>query len=68
LIIAGEKESVPMKRSVIELAAVMPAAKGILLKTGVHTYPWSKHRIFNEIVEEWIRTDAVTNPHAVHLK
>lgn len=67
LVIAGEKESVAMKRSVVDMVNTIPAAKGILLKNAHHTYPWSMHRTFNDIVGEWISGKPITDKGVIHL-
>ncbi|TYQ16505.1 UNVERIFIED_CONTAM: pimeloyl-ACP methyl ester carboxylesterase [Acetivibrio alkalicellulosi] len=54
LVIAGEKESQPMKQSIIDIVNLIPNAKGVLVRNGSHTYPWSMHEVFNIIVECWI--------------
>lgn len=54
LAVAGEKEFKAMKASVDDIVHAMPNAKGLIIKNGLHTYPWAMHREFNRIVEEWI--------------
>jgi pimeloyl-ACP methyl ester carboxylesterase len=59
LIIAGEKESDAMKRSVVDMVNAIPSAKGILVRNGLHTYPWSMHNTFNKIVERYINGNKI---------
>lgn len=54
LAVAGEKEFKAMKASVDDIVHAMPNAKGLIIKNGLHTYPWAMHREFNRIIDEWI--------------
>lgn len=44
-----------MRASVVDMVNIMPNATGILMRNGLHTYPWVMHEKFNKIVEEWIQ-------------
>ncbi|MDQ2087117.1 alpha/beta hydrolase [Herbivorax sp. ANBcel31] len=65
LIIAGEKESKPMKQSVIDMTRLIPSAKGVLLKHGSHTHPWSMHEAFNIVVESWINNEQTSDKYTI---
>lgn len=54
LVIAGEKEPKAMRQSVVDMVNILPNARGILIKKGLHTYPWVMYENFNRIVEDWI--------------
>jgi pimeloyl-ACP methyl ester carboxylesterase len=56
LAVAGEKELKAMKLSVDDIVRTMPNARGLIIKQGLHTYPWAMHEEFNKIVGEWIQS------------
>ncbi|HEY8910869.1 MAG TPA: alpha/beta hydrolase [Desulfosporosinus sp.] len=66
LIIAGEKELRAMRQSVVDIVNIMPKAKGILVKKGLHTYPWAMYDEFNKIVEQWLNNEQIVNEFVIH--
>jgi len=67
LLIAGEKEPKAMRKSVVDILNIMPNAKGVLIKKGLHTYPWVMHDKFNKIVEEWINDKQIENEFVINV-
>ena len=67
LLIAGEKEPKAMRESVVDMLNIMPNAEGILIKKGLHTYPWVMHEKFNKIVEEWINNKQIENEFVINI-
>lgn len=67
LVIAGEKEPKAMRQSVVDIVNTIPNSEGILMKTGLHTYPWALHENFNKIIEQWINNKQVANDFIIHL-
>ncbi|SPF36699.1 putative hydrolase or acyltransferase of alpha/beta superfamily [Candidatus Desulfosporosinus infrequens] len=67
LVIAGEKESKAMRQSVIDIVNTIPNSEGILMKKGLHTYPWVLHENFNKTIEQWINDKQVANDFIIHL-
>lgn len=65
LIIAGDREPSAMKQSVTDLANMLPNSKGILIKKGLHTYPWVMHDAFNDIINSWINDRPIDNKQIV---
>jgi pimeloyl-ACP methyl ester carboxylesterase len=59
LVIAGEKEFRAMRQSVVDLIKILPNSKGILIKNGLHTYPWAMYKNFNNIIEHWIQNRTI---------
>lgn len=54
LVIAGEKELKAMKNTKNDIVNFMHNSKGILIKDGYHSYPWSKYATLNKIIENWL--------------
>lgn len=54
LVIAGAKEPNAMRQSVRNLANAIPHAKGVLVRTVNHTFPWTEADLFNKIIRQWI--------------
>lgn len=54
LILAGEKEPKAMRQSVADITSVLPNSKGVIIKKANHTYPWSMHDTFNNLIRSWI--------------
>jgi pimeloyl-ACP methyl ester carboxylesterase len=54
LIIAGGNELKAMKKSVGDMAKVLPDSKGIIINGALHNYPWAMCNLFNGIVDAWI--------------
>ncbi len=54
LIVAGEKEPKAMLESIKDMVKAMPKAEGGLIRGGLHSFPWVKHRVFNKIIDDWI--------------
>lgn len=67
LVIAGEKELIAMRQSVVDIVNNLPNAKGILIENGLHTYPWVMYDDFNKIVEAWINNEQIVNQSVIHL-
>ncbi|MFA4885533.1 MAG: alpha/beta hydrolase [Desulfotomaculaceae bacterium] len=61
LIIAGENEPKAMRQSVIDIANALPNAKGVLIKKGIHTYPWAMYESFNKIIWAWFNNEQIPN-------
>lgn len=54
LVIVGAKEPNAMRQSVRDLANAIPHAKGVLVRTVNHTFPWTEADLFNKIIRQWI--------------
>lgn len=54
LVMAGAKEPFAMGQSVMDLANAIPHAKGVLVRTVNHTFPWTEADLFNKIIRQWI--------------
>lgn len=61
LVVAGEKESKAMKQSVMDIINILPNAKGVIIKNGLHTYPWVMFESFNEILRAWLDDKNINN-------
>lgn len=68
LVIAGEKEPKAMRQSVVDMVNVIPNSEGILMKSGLHTYPWVMYEEFNKIIEDWINNKQVKSESVVYLQ
>ncbi|HHV64881.1 MAG TPA: alpha/beta hydrolase [Peptococcaceae bacterium] len=67
LVMAGEKEPEAMRQSVLDLARILPVSEGILLKKGLHTYPWAQYESFNKVIEHWINDKQAVGDNVIHL-
>lgn len=67
LVIAGEKEPKAMKESVADMTKVLPNAKGVLIRKGLHTYPWAMYDIFSELIDQWIKNENIDNENVIKL-
>ncbi|MBL4930551.1 alpha/beta fold hydrolase [Clostridium paridis] len=61
LVVAGGKEPKAMKQSVTDIINILPNAKGIIIKNGLHTYPWVMFDSFNEIIRAWLNNRSIKN-------
>lgn len=67
LVVAGEREPKAMKLSVTDITNALSNSKGILIKNGLHTYPWALYDSFNEVIREWIVNDDISNENIIRL-
>lgn len=68
LVVAGEKEPNAMRKSAADMVKIIPNAEGILMKKGLHTYPWVMHESFNKIVEAWINDKGIDDEAIIRLQ
>ncbi|MGI6451527.1 MAG: alpha/beta fold hydrolase [Desulfitobacteriia bacterium] len=67
LVMAGEKEPKAMRQSALDLVRTIPTSEGILLKQGLHTYPWARYESFNKVIEHWINDKQAAGDNVIHL-
>jgi pimeloyl-ACP methyl ester carboxylesterase len=67
LVMAGTREPKVMKQSVTDITSILQNSKGLLIKDGLHTYPWVMYNDFNEIIRAWIENKPINNKHAIKL-
>lgn len=67
LIIAGEKEPKAMRESVMDILDLLPNAKGIYMRKGLHNYPWVMYDTFNELIDSWIKDQDINNKNIIKL-
>jgi hypothetical protein len=66
-VVAGGKEPTAMKNSVADMISILPNSKGIIIKNGLHTYPWIMFDTFNDIVRAWLGNNNINNEHIIEL-
>lgn len=67
LVVAGQREPKAMRQSVKDITDVLPESKGLLIKGGLHTYPWVKYDDFNQIIGAWITNKSIDNKQIIEL-
>lgn len=67
LVVAGGKEPKAMRNSVTDMISILPNSKGVIIKNGLHTYPWVMFETFNEIIRAWLGNNNINNEHIIEL-